>query len=282
MTRNKNSVSLLAAALHAQRLLLVWADVPFPPAQRQPRNPALAINRWQEEARALPLLPFDFAHGKPWPLAELPPLPILSLDPTDRVEATFRYAGVPLNVVRTQRDVPAQDQHSLLKLGGDLVSRAGLLLSWDDVRAASSDSGKVHLLQEVRRSVQGGVVLAMAPSPTAALARLWRELLAPALREAIHHFILGPADFAWPAPLVRLDAEPEEILTALADRVIPPPLEPAPTDSLRRQLSEARANLRLIEERESKYVLSTDVPLQLVKEKQRVQQQIADLEAQLG
>lgn len=51
--------------------------------------------------------------------------------------------------------------------------------------------------------------------------------------------------------------------------------------SLRRQLTEARANLRLIEERESAYVLSTDVPLQLVKEKQRLQRRIADLEARL-
>ena len=52
--------------------------------------------------------------------------------------------------------------------------------------------------------------------------------------------------------------------------------------SLRRQLAEARVNLRLIEERESSYVLSTDVPLQLVKEKQRLQRAIADLEARLA
>jgi len=51
--------------------------------------------------------------------------------------------------------------------------------------------------------------------------------------------------------------------------------------SLRRQLAEAQANLRLIEERESAYVLSTDVPLQLVKEKRLLQKRIADLEARL-
>jgi len=51
--------------------------------------------------------------------------------------------------------------------------------------------------------------------------------------------------------------------------------------SLRRQLAEARANLRLIEERTAEYVLSTDVPLQLVKEKRRLQQRIADPEARL-
>jgi len=51
--------------------------------------------------------------------------------------------------------------------------------------------------------------------------------------------------------------------------------------SLRRQLAEARANLRLIEEREAEYVLGTDVPLQLVKEKRRLQERIAGLEARL-
>jgi len=51
--------------------------------------------------------------------------------------------------------------------------------------------------------------------------------------------------------------------------------------SLRRQLAEARENLRLVVEREAAYVLETDVPLQLVKEKRRLQQRIADLEARL-
>ena len=89
MTKNKQSLSLLAEALQAQRFLLVWADVPFPPEDRPSRNPALTIPRWQEDACALPLLPFDFAHGKPWPLVGLPPLPILSLDPSERVENAF-------------------------------------------------------------------------------------------------------------------------------------------------------------------------------------------------
>jgi hypothetical protein len=275
-------LSPLATALHRHRLLLVWADVPFPPEERAPRSPALSITRWQEAAPALPLLPFDFAHGRPWPLAQLPPLPILSLDPTDRVEVTFRYAGVPLSVARTRRDPPARDRHSLLKLGGDLSTRAGLFLSWDDVRAVPNDPDKAHLLRKVRRWVQGGVVVAMAPSPTAAFARLWRELVAPAVRGAAHHYVLGPPDFAWPAPLVRLEQTPEEMLAALADAAIPPPLESVQAGSLRRQLAEAQANLQLIEERESEYVLTTDVPLQLVKERRRVEERIAELEAELG
>jgi hypothetical protein len=264
------------------RLLLVWADVPFPPGEHPPRNPARLINRWQEAAGALPLLPFDFAHGKPWPLAQLPPLPILSLDPTDRVEVTFRYAGVPLGVVRTRRDTSARDHHSLLKLGGDLSARAGLFLSWDDVRAAPNDPDKAHLLQEVHHRVQDGVVVAMAPSPTPAFARLWRELVAPAVRGAAHQFVLGPPDFEWPAPLVRLEETPEEMLAALADVAIPPPLEPVRAESLRRQLAEARDNLRLTEERQSEYVLGIDVPLQLVKERRRLEERIAELDAELA
>ena len=49
--------------------------------------------------------------------------------------------------------------------------------------------------------------------------------------------------------------------------------------SLRRQLAEARANLRLVEEREPEYVFGTDVPLQLVKEKRRLEERIAGLKA---
>lgn len=204
----QTDLATLTAALRQRRLLLVWADVPFPPAEQPGRNPALAVNRWHEQASTLPPLPF--------PIAQLPPLPILSLNPTDRVEAAFRQAGVPLNVVRTQRDVPARNQHNLLKLGGHLASRAGLFLSWEDVRAALNDPDKTHLLRETGRLAQAGAVLALAPSPAAAFARLWQELIAPSVRSAARHFALGPADLPWPAPLVRLEAKPDEFLAALS------------------------------------------------------------------
>jgi hypothetical protein len=149
------------------------------------------------------------------------------------------------------------------------------------VRTASSDPDKSHLLREVRRRVLDGAALILAPSPTPAFARLWRDVLSATLRGAAHLFVLGPADFAWPAPLARLDGELDEVLSTLADLVPPPPLEPPQAESLHRQLAEARANLLLIEEREAEYVLGTDVPLQLVKEKRRWQQRIAELEEQL-
>jgi hypothetical protein len=52
--------------------------------------------------------------------------------------------------------------------------------------------------------------------------------------------------------------------------------------SLQRQLANARENLRLMEERESEYPLSTDIPLLNVKEKRRLLEKIAELERQLA
>lgn len=50
----------------------------------------------------------------------------------------------------------------------------------------------------------------------------------------------------------------------------------------RRQLENLRENLRLVEERMSEYVVSTDIPLGLIKEKRRLEEQIADLETELA
>jgi hypothetical protein len=202
-----DSLTIIAAALHARRLLLVWADVPFPPVSRPPRNPALAIAQWQEDAKSLP--PF------PWPIPQLPPLSILSLDPSNRVEAAFRQANVPLNPLCTQKDVIAPQQHNLIKLGGDLETRSGLLLSWDDVRAASSDPTKVHLLKEAGRVAQEGVVLVAGAAPAQAFARIWKTLIAPHVREAAHHFASGPADCAWPEALVPYSIDLENLLETL-------------------------------------------------------------------
>jgi hypothetical protein len=52
-------------------------------------------------------------------------------------------------------------------------------------------------------------------------------------------------------------------------------------EALERQLKEAQENLALIEERMSEYVLSTDIPLQLVKERGRLQSRIRRLERRI-
>jgi len=48
--------------------------------------------------------------------------------------------------------------------------------------------------------------------------------------------------------------------------------------SLRRQLAEARENLRLIQERKSEFVMGTDIPLDLIKRERQLVERIAELE----
>jgi hypothetical protein len=51
--------------------------------------------------------------------------------------------------------------------------------------------------------------------------------------------------------------------------------------ALREQLHQAEANLRLIRERQTQFVLETDVPLQLIKDQRRLEAQVADLSERL-
>jgi len=51
--------------------------------------------------------------------------------------------------------------------------------------------------------------------------------------------------------------------------------------SLRRQLAEARENMRLIQERKSQYVMGTDIPLQLAKEERQLLERIEELEQRI-
>ncbi len=57
---------------------------------------------------------------------------------------------------------------------------------------------------------------------------------------------------------------------------------PADAASLRRQLAEMEENLRLIEERQSKYVMGVDVPLQLEKQERVLRREIAARKARLA
>jgi len=52
-------------------------------------------------------------------------------------------------------------------------------------------------------------------------------------------------------------------------------------ESLRRQLTEARENLRLIQERKSAFVMDTDVPLDLIKQERRTRKRIEELERRI-
>jgi len=52
--------------------------------------------------------------------------------------------------------------------------------------------------------------------------------------------------------------------------------------SLRRQLKEARGNLRLIRERKSQFVMGVEIPLQIIKGERRLEQEIAGLEREIA
>jgi hypothetical protein len=194
----------LTTALYQGRLLLVWGETPWPPATRPPADRAVTIGRWAREAAGLAPLA--------WPLADLPPAPILSLDPTDRLAAAFRIAGLSPHVVRGRREVPMTGRHNLLGLGGDLGARRGLLLTWDDVAALRADPDKAHLLAEAARACAGGAVLALVPGEGAVFQRVWETAIAPALRE-VPTFGLGP--WPWPIGITPLGGPPEAFFAAL-------------------------------------------------------------------
>jgi hypothetical protein len=73
----------------------------------------------------------------------------------------------------------------------------------------------------------------------------------------------------------------------------PPAPEPAPVqqsvpapgdeqlESLRKQLADAETSLRLIEERMAEYVMSTDIPLNLIKEERALRERITTLKARI-
>lgn len=185
-------LALTTAALHAQRLLLVWANIFLLPQEHPPRTPAVIINAWQKKTRSLPLFR--------WRIPQLPPLSILSLDPTDRIERAFHQASVSLNTLYARSSVIARDRHNLLKLGGDLKTRSGLLLSWADVRVAPSDPIKIHLLEEAQRVAQDGIVLVFADSPSPKFPWLWNEMIHTCTKNAKHHFALGPVDSPGQSP----------------------------------------------------------------------------------
>ena len=177
----------LQNALQHQQLLVIWAAVPLSLSEREPANRALAINQLIEQAKNLPAITT--------PLSDLPPVTILGLDPTGRIEQAFKSAGVALRVVKTRGDVRATGGHNLLKLGGDLASRAGVVLSREGVRDLLSDADKRYLIDEARRIAQEGVVLIVGADPANVDFQAWWRVIQPALGAA-NVFAIGdgPAD----------------------------------------------------------------------------------------
>ena len=216
-----NLPDTLTQACRQGRLALLWGTLPFPLAERSPANRALALKRWAEDAGELP--------PPGLPLGELPPLPILSLDPTDRVERAFTRAGVSLQVVRTRHDVPARGRHALLKLAGDLKARAGVVLSRAELRELHSDPRKRYLLDQARQRARGGALLLLGCDPASADFRAWWSVLAPALRDAAFFAVGEEPGAAWPEDVALLGPDFQALSAALWAAQPPPSVELPPS-----------------------------------------------------
>jgi len=199
--------------------LLIWADPPEPLPSHAPRPRVRAMQQLQEVGADLPPLPFD--------VTALPPVCLLSLDPTDRVEQAWAEAQREFTVLLTRRDVPPRAGTSLLKLAGDLKSRTSLWLGWDEVQDAPNDPDKRHLLAEARHHARGNTVVVLAQSPDAGLTRLW-PLLRPLVAAAAHVHVIGQAAYDWPAPLEHAGTDPARVLELVPTLEAPAPVITVP------------------------------------------------------
>jgi hypothetical protein len=204
-------------------LLLLWGALPFALEERPPANPALVLNRLlgQPAATGAPLARTLAA------LPGLPPLPILSLDASRRLESAFAEAGVPYKVVASRRDVPSPVRHSLLKLAGDLESRSRVVLSRAGVRDLHEDEVKRYLLRQARSACAGGTVLLLGCDPASRDFRAWWAVLAPAL-EGTAFYALGEPSAPWPEGVTCLETDLEALSTVLW--VAQPAPEPKPPE----------------------------------------------------
>lgn len=216
----------LTNACRQGRLLILWGALPFSLAERPPSNRALVLKQWTEAAETLS--PVEL------PLHQLPPLPILSLDPSDRVERAFQSLGVPLQVLRSRHDVPAQNQHSLLKLAGDLSSRQGVVLSRAELHDLRPDPDKRHLLDETHRRTKSGALLLLALAPASTDFRAWWSVLVPSFAGAAI-FAVGEPNAPWPEGVACLGTDWDALVAALGDAQPPPEPEavepPAPVEA---------------------------------------------------
>jgi hypothetical protein len=203
----------LQHALHDQRLLIVWGNMPFELPLRVTGERAMLINRLLNEAAKL--------HVPRIRLSVTPPLPILSLDPTDRIEREF--GGRSLNVLVTRHDAPDARLHNLIKLAGDLKLRTGLILSRDEVQHLPDDEDKRYLLDLVRSITErDSAVVLIECDPTNAGFKAWWSIIRPAFGSA-PIFAAGDPSAVWPDEVTYLGSVQDVVNGAFAKVKAPPP-----------------------------------------------------------
>lgn len=261
--------TLLITAWQQGRLLLLWANLPLALLAQPPANPALLLSQWLVQAGEMPS---ELIAGLPG----LPPLSILSLEPADRLERAFQGAGVPLHLVTTRREVPVRGRPNLLKLGGDLVSRSGVILSRAALGELHADPDKAYLLAEARRIVKDGALLLLGADPAHEDFRAWWAVVYPAL-DSPAAWALGPPEADWPAGVTPLAADLAQLAAELAALV--PEIQPAiqleeriPMSAEDKLLTIHKRRLQILREKEA--VFGANTPPEILIE-------IEDLEAKI-
>ena len=205
----------LQYALQNQRLLIVWGDVPFELPPRVMGERAVMIDRLLNEAAKLPALRVR--------LSVSPPLPILSFDPTDRIEREFQANGRALRVMKSSQDLPARQQHTLIKLAGDLNSPTGLVLSREEVQRLSGDEDKRYLLDLVRSITEfDSAVILVGCDPTNADFQAWWLIIRPLFGSA-PIFAAGEPSTVWPEGVMYLGSVQDVVNAAFANIKAPIP-----------------------------------------------------------
>ena len=217
------NLNTLLEAYQQNKLLVLWGQSPVSLSVHSPPNRLAVIQQWAAT------MPESSLENHPFQWSQLPPLPILSLDPTAALEQHFKQAAVELHIVKNRHDVvTAAHRYNLIKLAGDLPSRAGLILSQAEINQLRQDATKRHLLTEARRIGENGVLLLLGGAPENTDFQTWWRVLAPMFENSTV-LTLSHLNQATPANATRLDISFETLcatLWSVIDKAIAPPLDP--------------------------------------------------------
>ncbi len=169
--------------------LVIWVEMPFTLPEHHTTPDSQLIQQWQTEAAAFPDIP--------WDITTLPVLPLLSMDPSARIETALSDSEVWL----TPQPILETGHHTVLKLAGDLQNQLALWLAWDDVLSSPDDPDKRFLLEVSTHLADRGIVFILAPAAGDNFMRLWHQFLSLIVYNARAVYAIGPGDFDWPAPI---------------------------------------------------------------------------------
>jgi len=203
-------------------------------------------------------------------IAALPVSHVITICYDDLLEAAYRRAGIIINRIVRDNDLPFADpgRPTLLKLYGDLSQRDTLVVTEDDQDSLTRNRDKENLLDDVRRLLRSNALIFLGHDLAApAFKLLWRESLDRLGRFAIGAYAVCPGVSAdeqrvWAERhMWVIDTEPLTLLEQLLSRVAegtpdsttprsqPPVIRPAyppvsPTDLIQDEAADLQIWLR--------------------------------------